>query len=195
MFITYTCKYNVFNCFFCITCNILLSAFTLAIVIKLQISALLWIRCKCYENFILVFMQAHQICSFDTNCNFCDCHWLHQFSYIFFRFSHQPRIICQHETTKFVIPRTVVCLHSGCLCLSQFWMLPTFEWKQVMFLGWSDSPLLTESVEVHLALIHFWMNHNFHGQFYAGLEASKLTHMIHLAFGSCILELSTISQP
>ena len=56
----------------------------------------------------------------------------------------------------------------------------------------SKPGFLAESVEVHLVLVHFLMNQNsFDGQLYVGPEACKLTHMIHLAFGSCILELGT----
>ena len=78
---------------------------------------------------------------------------------------------------------TVVCLHSGCLCLNLFWMPPTWKWKQTMSLGWSHSPLLTELIEIHLALKLLLMNKNyFYAQLYAGQEACKLTHMIHLVF-------------
>ena len=156
---------------------------------KLQVSALLRTRvanvlkgsslswCKLTSSALL------------TNYYFYDCYWLQQFSYIFFWFSHQPRIICQHEITEFVM-RPLKQLYACNLATnvwSNFECLPPANESKPCFLA--------ESVKVHLALIYFLINQNYYlAQFYAGPEACKPTHVIYLALLSCILELGTLSQ-
>ena len=73
-------------------------------------------ECKCSEKFIVVLMQAYHFCFCNTNGNFYDRYWLHQFSYILFWYSHQPRVICQQEITKFVM-RTLKQLYACILAV------------------------------------------------------------------------------
>ena len=102
IFVTYTCKHPVFNYFFCINCYILIFAFTNCSKIR-SFWHTLNRGCKCSKKFIVALIKAHHFCSYDTNCNFYCCYWLHQMSYIFFWFICQPRIICLIEITKFVM--------------------------------------------------------------------------------------------
>ena len=147
IFITYTCKYHVFNCFFCIIRNIFLSTFTFKNSSEIKSFCLTSdTGCKISERFIEILIQAYQFCSFDTSCYFYDCYLLHQFSCITFRLSHQLRIICCHEITKFVM-RT---LKQLCACILAAYVRTKFECL----------PPANESKPCFLAnpLVHSWPN-------------------------------------